>query len=149
MRLATGRYASPATRAAVRTGAGETVAIAVSLGMPTRGLGYPLAGRLVQLAPHPSYLKAPFEEYRGRYLAALERMGPERVLGLIRGVLAATGATGAVLLCWEDLRTPGAWCHPSLLREHLAGLGLVVEELEPASGPPPAAAPAALRLPGL
>lgn len=79
------------------------------------------------LAPRQEMLRWPYARYRETYfneiLAALD---PHEVASHVTRL--ADGHP-AVLMCWEDLRKPGKWCHRRMVAEWLGeALGIDVPE---------------------
>jgi hypothetical protein len=69
-------------------------------------------------------------EFTARYHAQLDRAGVDRVLRDLQRISDAHAGQDLVLLCYEDVRKPGEWCHRQVLAEWLADrASLVVAEL--------------------
>ncbi len=67
--------------------------------------------------------------FRRKYRARLHRRTP-RILAELQELLAKYDGWPIALLCWEDLRKPGAWCHRVRLGEWISErTGEVVSEL--------------------
>jgi len=98
---------------------------------PRWGLPYQLAGNAKLIAPPRAIIKLDREPYTPLYIASIEAAGVEAIRGELRTL---TGAYPAgmpiVLLCFEKLSKPGAWCHRRLFAEWWHGkTGEVVAEL--------------------
>jgi hypothetical protein len=105
----TGRYQNR------RLASGLFVAVPISLGLPRWKLRYPLEGKLGLLCPSWSYLRSPRPVYEQKYLSGLAKIGVDRI-GFDLDQYARSGMP-AVLLCFEDLREPGNWCHRRLFAD--------------------------------
>ena len=114
--------------------------VRISAGSPRYPLPYVITGRAAILAPPYRILKmTDRDEYRRIYLAQLEGHGFERIHALLKSL--AEPGKEIVLLCFEDLRKPGQWCHRRMFAEWWEEkTGRKVEELEEAA-PLPAATP--------
>jgi hypothetical protein len=105
-RLFTARYANKtlATHPAAKVG--------ITLGPPRFRLSYQLAGKILELAPTREMFGKSEAEFAAAYTALLvERGGIEHLTQRFASVAAETGSDDLVLLCFEDLRTPGLFCH--------------------------------------
>ena len=76
--------------------------IRISLARPKYRTSIESDDRLSDLTPHPSYFRAPAEEFDRRYLAQLDRVGVER---LRQRFQALDDGRPLILLCFE--RHPG------------------------------------------
>lgn len=73
-------------------------------------------------------------EFWRRYRHMLHRKTP-RVLAELQELPEAYAPLGLVLLCYEDLSKPGAWCHRTMLGEWISQkLDLEVPELASPGG---------------
>lgn len=104
--IATSRY--QASSSIVASG---LAAVATSVGIPRWELGYRLADHAKLLAPYGLLDVEDEAEFTARYLERLERYGVRKILAVLAGIARREETHGAVLLCWEDLTKPGAWCH--------------------------------------
>ena len=112
----------------------ETTALApvrITLGKPRMRLDYALAGEIRKLAPSGRLFRIEDPvEFRAAYRERLDRLGVDAVRAQLRAIVAAHGGRGAVLLCFEDVRVPGEWCHRRIFAEWWAErTGQVVAEL--------------------
>lgn len=86
------------------------VAIAVVQKPPSWPLTFPLAGNVHELAPPYSIWHLPPEPFTRAYRHQLQKLGVDRITGLLSPLIDAAGLPGAVLLCFEDV-TKGELCH--------------------------------------
>ncbi len=105
MRLYTARFAN-------RTLAPHPAAkVQISLGAPKFPLPYNLH-QLLELAPAGFMLHKPEADFAGLYTKLLQRRGGAEFFAERFAEVARTaGVDQLALLCYEDLRTPGLWCH--------------------------------------
>lgn len=127
--LYTSRYSNPELKT------GKYVAVRISLGTPKWPLGYEIAGEIKDLMPWGMLNKYSHEEFIHRYRERLDKIGVNRIQ---RELSRFSGEKPVVLLCYEDVRKPGEWCH----RTHFAEwwhdrTGEIVEELPDPSGQKP------------
>lgn len=66
------------------------------------------------LAPQPWTLRMPIEPYRERYLNKLNTIGVDQLKDEALRISVAAGQDRLVLLCFEALYKPDAWCHRSM-----------------------------------
>lgn len=132
MKLFTSRYANKDL--AART---DLVKVGISIGAPRFKLGYEVNARVRALMPD-SYMvtavkngRMTRERYEEAYANILNGIDLEFLSLHLEQISRDHGNRDLVLLCFEDLRKPGAWCHRTMaarwLEEH--GMGKV-EELE-------------------
>lgn len=109
--------------------------VRITLTGPRFRLPYKLAGSIMQLAPTWSMMHKPEREFAQLYVQLLEQRGGIHFFARrFEAIANDAGVDELVLLCWEDLRKPGAWCHRRILAAWLEDqTGQVVEEL--ADGP--------------
>ena len=108
--MKTARYSNP------RVADPSCVPIAVSLGAPKFPLRYRVVATCMTLAPTREILAIDDKErYRAKYRARLDAIGVDS----IRAALAPfeTPDREIVLLCFEDLREPGRFCHRRFFAE--------------------------------
>src|SRR5260221_8170860 len=107
----------------------DLVKVGITVGKPRWPLGYPVES-LDRLAPWGLLQVFDRAEFTARYHAQLDRAGVDRVLRDLQRISDAHDGQDLVLLCYEDVRKPGEWCHRQVLAEWLADrAGLVVAEL--------------------
>ena len=128
-RVWTSRYANPALRA------DDGLAKAgITLGRPQMPLRYVWTQERM-LAPDSAWLHAARPEFEWRMVVKLFDLGIERAEAILRreSALVVPGKEprwrDVVLLCFEDVRRPGEWCHRQIVAAWLGEHGLVVEEL--------------------
>lgn len=116
MKIYTSRYSNK--NLAERT---DLVKIGISLGNPRFPLRYVVAS-MRELAPTRDMLHMEDEAaYCARYRAILDHLGVD----LIRTKMTQLGGGKSVaLLCFEDVRKPGQWCHRTMLGEWLEENGM-------------------------
>jgi hypothetical protein len=105
--------------------------IRITLGAPRFRLPYRIAETDKRFAPSRELFhthdRAIFEPAMREQL---DRELGDRALDVLRGYDEAHGTNGLVLLCFEDLRKPGVWCHRQILAAWIEErFGMVVPEL--------------------
>jgi len=75
---------------------------------------FKIEGYLKELAPTRDMFGLPYNIYRPKYLAILNKLGVDRIRELL---LSVTDGKDVVLLCFEDLRKPDKWCHRRIFAE--------------------------------
>ena len=107
----TARYLNKSINQAIHT------PIQISLGDPKFKLPYQLRGIAGRILPTYDLLQlTDEEEYRERYIQRLERIGgAEMVFDALKKL--AEPKKKIVLLCFEDIRKPGVWCHRRMFAE--------------------------------
>ncbi len=135
--LATSRY-----HAADLIQASGLLPVGITVGS-ARWLRYELAATVGMLAPFGDVNGVPLRRiedeavFEVAYRARLERFGVGAIGAVLAALVAAYGARGAVLLCFEDVHT-GESCHRrTFARWWEEQTGVVVSELEPAQRPLP------------
>ena len=111
----TSRFSNPELKKGFYT------AVRISLGAPKWDTGYRLYGEIKDLMPFGllgKYDNSP-EAFRRKYFARLDGIGVNR----IQRQLAHFDKMGqdVVLLCWEDVRKDGEWCHRTMFSEWWMG----------------------------
>jgi hypothetical protein len=109
-------------------------AIRITLGAPRFRLPYSIAETDKRFAPSWEIFhlhdRAIFE------VAMRERLDRElgdRAVDVLRAYDEAHGGNGLVLLCFEDVRKPGVWCHRQIVATWIGErFGIVVPELDEA-----------------
>lgn len=112
MKIFVSRYANPELKGGLYT------AVRISIGAPRWEVGYPIAGAIKALMPFGLFGDPRYEEYldfRMAYFDRLNRTGVTR----IRAALSDYEGAGKdiALLCFEDVRQPGNWCHRTMFSE--------------------------------
>lgn len=120
----------------------ELAPIRFTRGHPRFALRYELAGTILELAPTKDEfsLGGDHDAFTAAYRSRLDTMDHVDIGGKIMTIVAARpGATGAVLLCFEDVRLPGELCHRSIFAAWWKDrTGQVVPELVNPNPPKPA-----------
>jgi hypothetical protein len=115
VRIFTSRYQNGAGIA--ESGA---VPVRITLFHPRFRLPYQLGGSILELAPtREEFGINPRREFTAAYVARLDGLGCKAVLGLLKNVSDANDGRDLVLLCFEDVRRRGEWCHRQVLAEWL------------------------------
>jgi Domain of unknown function DUF488 len=142
MRLFTSRF--NAQKAIIDSGA---VPVRISLGFPRFKLHYALTEKLGDPMPDRAWLSLEESTYRKRYLSRLETVGVEKIRADMAAILKRhPGKDALVLLCYEDTRKAGEWCHRTMLAEWWTEkTGEVVTELEQVTAAQAAGAPVGAR----
>ena len=108
-------------------------AVGISIGRPKFKLGYELRAQCFSLAPKGYMLHMDAASFREAYFRKLEGNGTEQIINMVLRLEKAAEAEGKdlVLLCFEDVRVPGDWCHRTMFAEWWAEkTGEMIEELE-------------------
>ena len=104
-------------------------------------MGYTLDGEITDLMPFGLLNKyEKYEDFKAEYFRRLDRIGTTQ----IRIALQRYERMGkdVALLCYEDVRVPGDWCHRTAFAEWwLRKTGEVIEELYDPTEPKKAVAP--------
>lgn len=129
--LFTSRYTNP--RVADLVNGGQLVAVGITRGAPRWKLGYTVASRMMALAP--STVTFGKREDREAFAASmrrdLDRHDPHQLAAALQGF-----GHDVVMLCFEDLRQDGMWCHRRMVADwFLDSIGLDVPELDDPSTP--------------
>lgn len=75
------------------------------------------------------------EEFERAYVAGVEEIGLDAIVGRLAKVREEAGGLPLVLLCFEDLSQPGQWCHRQHLSRWLGEHGIRAKELKPGDLP--------------
>lgn len=123
-RLYTSRYSNPTLFDK------NIVKVGVTRGLPKWNLPYELSGNIIELAP-PGYLfsETDRERFTPQFFKHLDRIGKSNILELLKRY-GYGEVEEMALLCYEDVRNPGEWCHRLVCGEWIENrLGIHVEEL--------------------
>ncbi|GAA3251454.1 hypothetical protein [Nonomuraea helvata] len=106
-------------------------AVRTTVGAPRGPLPYDLAGHATLLTPRREMLGLSYEAYKPRYLQLLGSAGFDAIAAELDEIgNGLSSGRPLVLLCFDRLNKPGAWCHRTMaaawLREHA---GIEVPEL--------------------
>ncbi len=124
MKIFTSRYSNKALKDF------DGVIIGASVGYPRFPLPYKLTFR-PGLGPDRSFKNAPYEEYLPLYIAKLDRLGVGAIMGDLDRLSQERGDADVVILCYEDIRIEGEWCHRRMLADYITQhTGIEVEELD-------------------
>jgi hypothetical protein len=85
--------------------------VRISVGAPRWPLGYGLVWPCKLLMPRRDMLKLQREEYRLEYVRILAGHGADLIAANLEQLAQIAGGKPLVLLCFEDLRKRGSWCH--------------------------------------
>jgi len=113
--------------------------VRTTVGAPRFPLTYTLAGHATLITPTRPMLRLPRDTYTTAYLRHLDRAGVDAIAEELDRIAAAHPGRRLVLLCFDRLDKPGAWCHRTLFavwwEQHT---GLHVPELgaQPQPEPP-------------
>lgn len=103
--------------------------VRISLGSPKWNTGYRLDGEMKDLMPFGLFREYDtYEEFLPAYFKRLDSIGIDR----IQRQLEHFGRLGkdVVLLCFEDIRKAGEWCHRTAFAEwYRSRTGKTIEEL--------------------
>lgn len=92
--------------------------VRTSQGYPRFPLRYPLEHTVKLIAPSRAILKLEDrDEFRGRYFQQLEDAGLDRLRRIFYAIARESESEKLALLCFEDVRKPGVWCHRHLFAE--------------------------------
>jgi len=122
---------------------GKYYPVGISLGAPKWPLGYEIRQQCYALAPKGYMMNYEPEQFRKAYFGKLEAIGTSKVIGIVKHLESEAKREGKelVLLCYEDIRVPGQWCHRTTFSEWWEKqLGEKIEELPdptPAKGTKP------------
>lgn len=109
--LRTSRYAN---RSIADT---KLIPIGITAGNPRFRLSYRLATNLRLLAPSRAWFDLADDEFERHYLHKLDEQGVDMIAAELRETFETHRTSehdGLVLLCFEDLAVPGAFCHRRL-----------------------------------
>lgn len=110
MKIYTSRYSNKELRSGMYTPVGITV------GSPRFRLGYTLMGNIKELAPYGSLFKVnDRKEFTEKYFAKMDKVGVDKVRAIFD--MYKRYGKDIVLLCYEDVREPGEWCHRLVFAE--------------------------------
>lgn len=126
----TSRYANPELKGNVY------YTVGISLGHPRWKLGYTVDTKLRELAPDKNMWDVPEDEFNQMYTAKLDEIGASEMKNIIDYLEKSADKKDIVLLCFEDIRLEGQYCHRTVLGEWITkNLGIDVQELPDPSKP--------------
>jgi hypothetical protein len=114
--------------------ASRLTAIRITLGAPRFRLPYSIAETDKRFAPSREIFHTHDRDiFETAMREQLDRELGDRALEVLRGYDEAHGGRGLVLLCFEDVRKPGVWCHRQMVAAWFEErFGIVVPELDEA-----------------
>ena len=121
MAIFTSRFSNPELKKGIYT------LLRISMGTPKWNTGYRLDGELPDLMPFGLKGRA-FAFFQQGYIARLDKIG----IGKIKSRLQQfqNDSKDVVLLCYEDIRKPGTWCHRTMFADWWHKMtGETIEEL--------------------
>lgn len=109
--------------------------VGISIGQPKFRLGYALREQCYSLAPKGYMLNMDLERFKQAYYEKLEGIGVDKIISMVNRLDEKAQREGKelVLLCFEDVRVPGDWCHRTVFAEwweHKTG-GIIKELPDP------------------
>lgn len=119
---------------------GRYYAVGISIGRPKFRLEYELGEQCYSLAPKGYMLNMDVESFRKAYYGKLEAIGTERIISMVNKFEEKARSEGKelALLCFEDVRVEGQWCHRTVFAQWWAEKkGETIKEL-PDPTPPKA-----------
>ena len=111
---------------------GNYYPVGISIGHPRFRLGYELREQCFYLAPKGYMLNMDIENFKEAYYGKLEGIGTERIISMVNKLDERARSEGKelVLLCFEDVRVEGEWCHRTVFAQWWAEkVGEIIEEL--------------------
>ena len=111
---------------------GNYYPVGISIGHPRFRLGYELREQCFSLAPKGYMLNMDIENFIEAYYGKLEGIGTERIISMVNKLDERARSEGKelVLLCFEDVRVEGEWCHRTVFAQWWAEkVGEIIEEL--------------------
>lgn len=84
-------------------------------GKPRFSTGYEIREQCYALAPRYDMLKLGYEEYKAEYFKKLDKIGVDKIIGIVQRLDAKAQEEDkklVLLLAFEDIRKPMNWCHP-------------------------------------
>lgn len=82
--------------------------VGISVGKPRFSTGYEIREQCYALAPRYDMLKLGYEEYKAEYFKKLDKIGVDKIIGIVQRLDAKAQEEDKklVLLCFEDIRKP-------------------------------------------
>lgn len=111
---------------------GNYFPVGISIGRPRFKLGYTLREQCYSLAPKRYMLNMDIENFKKAYYEKLEGIGTDQIIGIVNNLDERARSEGKelVLLCFEDVRVVGEWCHRTIFAQWWAEkTGGTIEEL--------------------
>ena len=117
---------------------GNYYPVQISIGAPKFNPGYVVRGACYSLAPKGYMLNMQYDQFKRAYFEKLEGIGTNRIIDMVMKLEKDAMAEDKelVLLCFEDVRNEGEWCHRTMFAEWWAeNTGELIEELKDPSEP--------------
>jgi hypothetical protein len=118
---------------------GKYTTVRIALGSPKWDLGYVMDGAINDLMPNGLFKKYDHDRaaFEREYRKNLDRIGADKILRQL--IQYERKGKDVVLLCYEDVRKPGDWCHRTMFAAWWTEkTGEVIEELtDPVTIKPP------------
>lgn len=114
----------------------ECQPVGVSRGNPRFSTDYRYRS-MRELAPsREAFAISDPREFEAAYVAGLEEIGLDAIMGKLERIEREAGGLPLVLLCYEDLSKPDQWCHRRMLAQWIRRVANVeVRELRPGDLP--------------
>ena len=95
---------------------GKYYPVGISIGKPKWPLGYELRDQCYQLAPKGYMLQMDIVPFTAIYEEKLDNIGIGNITRILEGYKDKAKKEGkeVVLLCYEDVRKEGEWCHRTI-----------------------------------
>lgn len=106
--------------------------VGISIGKPRFKLGYELKEQCYSLAPKKYMLDMDYKYFMEVYRKKLEDIGTNSIIDIVKKLDAKARSENKelVLLCFEDVRVEGEWCHRTIFAEWWSeNVGETIEEL--------------------
>lgn len=106
--------------------------VGISIGKPRFSIGYVIREQCYSLAPKRYMLNMDIEMFKKAYYGKLEKIGKNGIISIVTKLDERARSEGKelVLLCFEDVRVEGDWCHRTIFAEWwVENMGEVIEEL--------------------
>lgn len=117
---------------------GNYYPVGISIGQPKFRLGYEIREQCYSLAPKGYMLRMDIESFKQAYYEKLEGIGKEKIINMVTRLDEKARSEGKelVLLCFEDVRVEGDWCHRSIFAEWwVENVGEIIQELSDPTPP--------------
>lgn len=109
----------------------NSIKVGISIGKPKFNTVYEVKERILELAPEYDWLKLPYDIYKKKYIDKLERIGVDMIIDILLYISQKYENKEITLLCFEDIRKEGQWCHRTIFSEWFKEkTGININELE-------------------
>jgi len=103
--------------------------IGITRGAPKFPTGYPFVMERLLAPSRELFSVNERERFEPKFHSQLDAVGVEQILAQLTQLSEDAGGKDLALLCYEDVRKPGEWCHRLCVASWLESrCGLVVEE---------------------